>query len=194
MNKKIIFGLIIGFLIIVIVSVISQLLYLSNISDTQDPITTCDKIKNQFVKNACYEDIAKERQDISICDKIYDQERKDRCYSRVAKVARDLSICDKIQYQEWKNDCYSEIAQVKQDILICDRISDQEWKDHVRLGVVLTPLCTGPLSMAFTSFTDNCSSLPCSVNSGRSRDATPRSSRISSLQTRSPRSPRLSVM
>jgi hypothetical protein len=117
------------------------------------PNTTCESIEDQFKRDKCYYDLAKEKLDVSICDLIQAPWRRDNCYCCVAIGAQDSSICDKLpgissyygvcpeERSCNKADCYEAIAIIKQDVSFCDKIEfcdelvDQKCKDNCYIAV-----------------------------------------------------------
>jgi hypothetical protein len=93
----------------------------------------CNNIPTLYIKDYCYEDTARAKQDISVCDKIQGSAStlgtsKSSCYWLVAVAKQDLSICDKLDtYNNYS--CYEGIAMTKKDSSICEKISGETLKD-----------------------------------------------------------------
>jgi len=89
-----------------------------------------DRLSENYFSDECYNAVARVKQYKSICYLIHGSNGRNACYLDVAVEKQDESVCESINYNiKLKIDCYAEVAKVKQDLSVCDKIDDQDERD-----------------------------------------------------------------
>ncbi|MCX6723449.1 MAG: hypothetical protein NT094_05335, partial [Candidatus Staskawiczbacteria bacterium] len=69
-------------------------------------VADCNKTKEIWDKDACYEEVGLAQRDITICDKLSNAVAKDECYASIGLAEQNITICDKLQNQSDVGWCY----------------------------------------------------------------------------------------
>ncbi len=99
-----------------IISIIVIIVIMSYLSKTEfvliqpETLEDCASISGNFIKDACYMQIAAKEADETICNKILSDNQKDLCFIELSKIKRDKSICELIIDKKYsKTKCYGEM-------------------------------------------------------------------------------------
>jgi hypothetical protein len=85
----------------------------------------CEKLGNQYQKDACYRNASFERNDSSLCGKV--QYNRDGCYYKLLEKDPDRRLCDLIDKKSgYKTDCYLLAAVNSNKSEWCDPASPEE--------------------------------------------------------------------
>lgn len=77
-------------------------------------ITDCSSIQSNYLKDACYFELAVKNSDIESCKRIIDSSQEDLCFIKVAVEKDDKTICNLVMDKFYmKPKCAGEVANVK---------------------------------------------------------------------------------
>lgn len=75
-----------------------------------ETISDCASITGNFIRDACYMQIAAREKNESICYSIVSDNQKDLCFIELSKVKNDRNICELIIDRKYsKTKCYGEM-------------------------------------------------------------------------------------
>ena len=91
----------------------------------------CDKMdgsywKGNYLKNQCYLEVSKAKNNKSLCNKITDLPTKTTCYGEELT----LEVCEQTEDESSRGLCFKSIAVNNRDPEICERISHQNYHDE----------------------------------------------------------------
>lgn len=107
-NKSRKYGMILGYLFMIIIYILYTLVFFQNIS--------VQKQQDTF-------NMAVQKNDVSLCYNLTEAEAKDDCFRKIAQQKNDPLICEKIQiYHQFENACYKSVAISLKNPLICEKM------------------------------------------------------------------------
>ena len=102
----------------------------SLIAQEFNDVSFCQKIKDEFIRYDCLNEMAVQLQDEGLCREITTvNDDRDECLSKVAIIKKDPKICDQVSQGEsgagwvW-GECYKGVAFVREDFLLCAYLKD----------------------------------------------------------------------
>jgi hypothetical protein len=98
------------------------------VKDNPNP-NRCDNLYDSgndrgWIKDLCYLEIGKMKQDVFICNLINDALYKEKCVSNIAVEKRDMTFCEVVE-EDRQNDCYWLYGTKIKDPVACNKISDE---------------------------------------------------------------------